>query len=41
VLSGLGFVQRYFTNTFSGTVTGAKMIKVGFVGTGKIVSFQN
>jgi hypothetical protein len=34
-----GFVlHRCFTNSFSDTMTGAKMIKGGFVGTGKIVS---
>jgi hypothetical protein len=34
-------VHRYFTNTFSDTVTGAKTIKVGFIGAGKVISFQN
>ena len=33
-------MHRCFSNTFSDTVSGAK-IMVGFVGTGKIVSVQN
>jgi len=36
-----GIVHRCFTNTLSDIVTGAKMIKFGFVGTVKIVSVQN
>jgi hypothetical protein len=34
-------VYSSFTNTFSDTVTGAKMINVGFVGTVTIVGIQN
>ena len=37
----LDLCTAIYTNTFSDTATRAKMIKFGFVGTGKIVSVQN